>query len=60
MDTSKQYKSIAGAAKDFFGAPSAQAFMEEWKQLTQEDKDEILQGLRDVGYSIEVPVKQAS
>lgn len=51
MDTSKEYSSTAGAARDFFGNyPSAQAFMQDWKQLTDSDKAEIRAGLEQNGY----------
>lgn len=54
MDTNKTYSSAAGAARDFFGNyPSAKAFMEEWKQLTDDDKKEIKEGMIAVGIKIE-------
>jgi hypothetical protein len=55
MDTEKTYSSAAGAARDYFGArpgeaDTASAFMAEWKQLTDNDKAEIKDGLEKIGY----------
>ncbi len=52
MDKARNYTTGVAAAKDYFGSPTAQAFMAEWKALTPEDKAEIIEGLRKEGYEI--------
>lgn len=58
MNQTKEYNSVAGAARDFFDTPpypSAQAFMNDWKEMTVEDKKEIKEGLQQIGYKINTP-----
>lgn len=53
MDMSKEYKGVASAALDFFGKhPDGRAFIKEWHELTQVDREEIKIGLVKMGYKI--------
>lgn len=57
MDMTKTYASGVAAAKDYFGPRpggegNASEFMKEWKELTDSDKTEIVDGLRAIGYQI--------
>ena len=57
MDMTKTYASGVAAAKDYFGPKpggegTASEFMKEWKELTDADKTEITEGLRQIGYQI--------
>lgn len=55
INSQKIFSSTAGAARHYFDTPpypSAQAFMQDWKQLTDQDKQEIKEGLEKQGYVI--------
>ena len=55
MNTSKIYTGTASAAKDYFGdhPNGSTKFLLEWKSLTEDDKQEIKEGLEKLGYKIE-------
>jgi hypothetical protein len=40
------------AMKDFFGYPTLVSMTDDWKSLTQEDREEFRQGLKALGYNI--------